>query len=62
MYLATSRDSIDFSHRRNRSLGKVGERDKRQVWRRNGRFPRQTAFRFGTTDQIKKVVYKLEAK
>ncbi len=60
IYMATSRDSKNFSHRRNRSLGKVGENKQRQIWNRNGRFPRWAVLEFGITDQVKKVIIKME--
>ena len=59
---SNSRDSQTFNYERVRPIGKEGEYDRRAVWFQNGRFSRYVSFRFRITDQVKKVVIKLEAK
>ena len=44
-----------------RSLGGIGEFNKRQIWYRLGRFPRMAIFKFIMSDPVKPVFIKLEA-
>jgi len=50
-----------FADSRTRPLGKVGEYDRRAIWRRNGRIDRMMVLRFSLTDSIKPVVISLTA-
>ena len=56
-----SRDGKTWSDPRSRSIGKVGEYDRRAVWRRNGYVNRFEIFRFTLTDQVKPVIIQLTA-
>lgn len=51
--MALSRDGVTFGPTRSRKLGKVGERDKRQVWFSNGWFPRRAVLKFIQSDKVK---------
>lgn len=46
---------------RARSIGKIGEYEKRVIWYRNGRASRFETFRFVLTDAVKPVIIKAEA-
>lgn len=50
-----------FGNETSRALGKIGERNKRQIWRREGQFSRFRVFRFSMSDPVKPVIIKLEA-
>lgn len=56
-----SRDGKTWSDPRSRSIGKVGEYDRRAIWRRNGYVNRFEIFRFTLTDQVKPVIIQLTA-
>lgn len=56
-----SLDGKTFTPRRERSMGKVGEFKKRQIWRRNGNARRFEVFRWTVSAKVKKVFIKLEA-
>ena len=56
-----SRDGKTWSDQRTRSIGKIGEYDKRAIWRRNGRVSRFEVFRFTLTDAVKPVIIRLDA-
>ena len=60
--LETTKDGRSFNQELSRSLGGIGEFNKRQIWYRLGRFPRMTTFRFTMSDPVKPVFIKLEAK
>ncbi len=53
-------DGKTFTPRRERSMGKVGEFKKRQIWRRNGNARRFELFRWTVSAKVKKVFIKLE--
>lgn len=57
-----SRDGKTFTYERTRSMGKVGEYDRRAIWHKNGRFPRFVILRFKMSDPVKPVMIKAEAK
>lgn len=59
--LAISKDGKTFNYERNRSLGKVGQYNRRMIWRKNGRYPRFCIMKFRVSDPVKPVVIKLEA-
>ena len=59
--LSLSKNGIDFGPERSRSIGKVGERNKQQIWKKNGRFNRRAALRIAQSDKTKFAVVKLEA-
>lgn len=59
--LQTSPDGKSFNDSINRSIGKIGEFNKRAVWHKLGRFPRFAVFRFTMSDPVKPVFIKLEA-
>lgn len=56
-----SRDGKTWSDPRARAIGKVGEYDRRAIWRRNGRVSRFEVFRFTLTDAVKPVIIRLDA-
>lgn len=60
--MSVSDDGKTWLYERSRSMGKIGEYDRRAVWYRNGRFPRFRVFRFTMSDPVKPVVIKLEAR
>lgn len=57
-----SDDGKSFKYERIRSVGKIGEFDRRQIWYKNGRFPRFVVMRFKMSDPVKPVIIKLEAR
>jgi hypothetical protein len=59
--LERSLNSKTFSQPRARSVGKVGEFDKRQIWYKNGRGNRLEVFRFSTAAKSKIVMARLDA-
>lgn len=59
--LERSSDGKTFSDPRPRSIGKVGEFDRRAIWRRCGRVSRFEIFRFTLTDAVKPVIIGLNA-
>lgn len=59
--MARSLDGKTFTPRRERSLGKVGEFNKRQIWRRNGNARRFESLHFTMSAKVKAVFIKLEA-
>lgn len=56
-----SRDGKTFGYERIRSMGKIGEYNRRVIWRKNGRMSRFVVLRFKMSDPVKKVIIKLEA-
>lgn len=50
-----------FVDDRTRAMGKVGEFDRRTIWRRNGRASRFEIFRFTLSDAVKPVIIQLTA-
>ena len=50
-----------FVDQRIRSIGKIGEYNKRTIWRRNGRAARFEIFRFTLSDAVKPVIIQLTA-
>lgn len=59
--LETSKDGRSFNQELSRSLGGIGEFNKRQIWYRLGRFPRMAIFKLIMSDPVKPVFIKLEA-
>lgn len=63
--LITMSMSIDggntFGNELSRSLGKIGEYNQRQIWRRLGRVPRFAMFNFSVSDEVTPIIIKLEA-
>jgi hypothetical protein len=60
--LEISRDGgKTWSFKRWRKMGKIGEYQKRLIWRRNGRMSRMTMFRFTLSDPVKPVIMQLTA-
>jgi len=57
-----SDDGKTFTYERTRSMGKVGEYNRRAVWYKNGRAPRFRILRFKMSDPVKPVIIKAEAK
>jgi len=56
-----SKDSgDDFSNETWRSIGAMGEYQRRTIWTRQGRFPREALFRFTMTDKVESEFIKLE--
>lgn len=56
-----SMDGKTWSDQRLRKLGRMGEYDRRAVWRRNGRASRFEVFRFTLSDAVKPVIIQLTA-
>lgn len=56
-----SLDGKTFFSARKRSMGKIGEYQKRQIWTKNGRAKRFETFRFTMTDKVKFVLIQLSA-
>lgn len=61
MIMERSRDGKTWDAPRPRSMGKVGEYDRRAIWRRNGRVSRFEVFRFTTSEAVKVVIIQLFA-
>lgn len=57
-----SKDAKRFFDLRTRSIGKIGEYNVRQIWRRIGRIPRLVVFKFEMSAPVKAVVIQLMAK
>lgn len=57
-----STNAKTFKYERNRSVGKIGEYEARQIWYKNGRYPRFVIWRFKMSDPVKPVIAKCEAK
>ena len=56
-----SQNGMTWSPMRYRTLGKIGERNRRAIWRRNGRVARYEMYRFTLTDPVKPVLIQLTA-
>jgi hypothetical protein len=56
-----SNDGKTWSDQRLRKIGKVGEYNRRAIWRRNGRASRFEVFRFTLSDPVKPVIIQLTA-
>ena len=54
-------DGKTWSDQRLRKLGKIGEYNRRAIWRRNGRASRFEVFRFTLSDAVKPVIIQLTA-
>ena len=54
-------DGRNFLHPRDRSIGEIGEYQKRQIWTKNGRAKRFETFRFTMTAKVKFVLIQLSA-
>ena len=59
--MSLSRDGIVFGPEKSRDIGKVGEREKRQIWRKNGWFDRVCVMKFLMSDKVKFSIVKVEA-
>lgn len=59
--VAFSRDGVTYGPERSRSLGKVGERNKRQVWRMNGTFDYRAVMRWAFSGKTKLRIIKASA-
>jgi hypothetical protein len=59
--LERSKDGKTWSGPIARSIGKIGEYNRRAIWRRNGRAARFEVFRFTLTDAVKPVIIQLTA-
>ena len=59
--MSYSDDARKFNNELPRFMGKIGEFNKRCIWRRLGRVPRYRVFKFVMSDPVKPVVIKLEA-
>jgi len=56
-----ARNSNDaFSNETFRSIGQIGEYQRRTIWYRQGRFPREVLFKFTMTDKVESEFIKLE--
>jgi hypothetical protein len=54
-------DGKTWSDQRTREMGKIGEYNRRAIWRRNGRASRFEVFRFTLSDAVKPVIIQLTA-
>jgi hypothetical protein len=59
--LERSKDGKTWSDPVSRSIGKIGEYNRRAIWRRNGRASRFELFRFTLSDAVKPVIIQLTA-
>lgn len=59
--LQRSKDGKTWGEERPRSMGKIGEYNRRAIWRRNGRASRFEVFSFTLTDAVKPVIIQLTA-
>lgn len=59
--MAISRDAQTFQNNRSRSMGLIGQRNKRLRWRRNGVCPDYVQFRFTMSDAVPYTVVRLDA-
>lgn len=59
--LERSKDGKTWGEERSRSMGEIGEYNRRAIWRRNGRASRFEVFRFTLTDAVKPVIIQLTA-
>ena len=62
MRMSRSLDAKKFKDETKRPMGKVGEFEKRLIWRRQGRAKRFEMFRFIMTAPVKPVIVKLQAR
>ena len=58
--MAMSKNGKTYNAERNRSAGKIGEFNRRVIWRRNGRFSRFVTMKFRISDPINRTIMKLE--
>ena len=56
-----SKDGKTFNDELSRSIGEVGQYQRRAIWRNLGRFPRMCVIRFIMSDPVKPVFLKLTA-
>jgi len=54
-------DGKTWSDQRTRELGRIGQYNRRAIWRRNGRASRFEVFRFTLSDPVKPVIIQLNA-
>jgi hypothetical protein len=59
--MARSKNAKTYSDDRIRSMGKVGEFERRGIWNKNGRANRFEIFRFTLSDAVKPVIIGLTA-
>tara|TARA_R110002020_G_C16317611_1_gene774430 strand:+ start:4274 stop:5752 length:1479 start_codon:yes stop_codon:yes gene_type:complete len=59
--MSVSKDGKSFNNELLRSIGRIGEYQRRAIWYRLGRFPRLSTVRFVMSDPVKPVFIKLEA-
>ena len=59
--MAISKNAKTFGDDRTRSMGKVGEFERRGIWNRNGRAARFDVFRFTLSDAVKPVIIGMTA-
>ncbi len=59
--MARSKNGKTWASTRYRKIGKIGEYDKRAIWRRNGRASRFELFKFTLSDPVKPVLIQLTA-
>ena len=59
--LSISKNGKTYKDELSRNMGRVGEYEKRTIWRRLGRFSRFVVFKFKMSDKVKPVIIKLEA-
>jgi hypothetical protein len=60
--LSTSKNGKTFNNERFRNFGKIGEYETREIWRRNGRFPRMAVLKLEMSDKVKPSLLRLTAK
>lgn len=61
--LSASHDGgVTFTSERSRGFGKIGNRERRTIWRQLGRFARNSVLKFEVSGDVKPAFLKLEAK
>lgn len=60
--MSTSKDGKTFNNERLRGFGKVGQYNRREIWRRNGRFPRLAVIQLEMSEKVNPKLLKLTAK
>lgn len=59
--LSFSRDGLTFGPERSRAMGAIGKRQKRQIWKKNGRFSDTAVVRLSFSDKAKFALSELRA-
>ena len=60
--MSTSTTGSGFNNETSRGIGGVGEFNRRTIWNRQGRFPREALIKFTMSDKVESEFIKLEAR